>query len=116
MKIFNLLDSCSLIIDYDVVDYRRWYTGYFLKIESNLADDSILFIREYVDMDERNYSYHWQNGNGDLIIRWDNAPYHPEVISYPHHKHMKDGVLKSKEVAIEDVLAYILKHSESERY
>jgi len=109
MKIFSLLDRSDFIISYDIVDYQRWDSGYYFKIKANLCNESNLFIREYVDELERNYSYHWQNKKSELIIRWDNAPYHKNIISYPHHKHKKGKVFESKEVTIEDVLKYIRK-------
>lgn len=33
------------------------------------------------------YRHHWQDSNGGLIKRWDNAPHHPEVDTFPHHLH-----------------------------
>jgi len=33
------------------------------------------------------YRCHWQDSNGRLIKRWDNAPHHPEVDTFPHHLH-----------------------------
>ncbi len=33
-----------------------------------------------------------------LIIRWDNAPHHREISSFPFHMHKKDGVYESKEM------------------
>jgi hypothetical protein len=31
------------------------------------------------------YSFHWQRPDGSLQRRWDNAPHHPEIASFPHH-------------------------------
>ena len=36
------------------------------------------------------YSFHWQRPDGSLIRRWDNAPHHPEIASFPHHVHEGD--------------------------
>ena len=55
------------------------------------------------------YSFHWQDKNGDLIIRWDNAPHYKNIKTFPHHKHTKNGVEESDEVCLEDVLKYIEK-------
>ena len=32
-----------------------------------------------------------------LVFRYDNVPHHPEVKSFPHHKHLKSDLLKSEE-------------------
>ena len=29
--------------------------------------------------------------NGQLIIRWDNAPHHKQIQTYPHHKHLGES-------------------------
>ncbi|WP_457613933.1 toxin-antitoxin system TumE family protein [Methanocaldococcus sp.] len=41
------------------------------------------------------YSFHWQDKNGDLIVRWDNAPHYRNIKTFPHYKHTKN-VLKNQ--------------------
>jgi len=36
------------------------------------------------------YSFHWQDAQGKLKQRWDNAPHHPELPNFPHHVHNQD--------------------------
>ena len=56
------------------------------------------------------YSFHWQDANGQLRKRWDNAAHHLEVLTSPHHLH--DGaeadVLPHGPVSAEEVLAIIV--------
>ncbi len=33
------------------------------------------------------YRFHWQNTQGQLIRRWDNAPHHKDVETFPNHLH-----------------------------
>ena len=33
------------------------------------------------------YRHHWQNKSGMLKKRWDNAPHHPQLDSFPDHVH-----------------------------
>ncbi len=42
--------------------------------------------------------------NDELIIRWDNAPHHRELSTFPDHVHRKDRVHESKEMTVEDIL------------
>jgi len=42
-----------------------------------------------------------------MILRWDNAPYHPNIITYPHHKHKESGVSPSHEITLEEVITFI---------
>lgn len=34
------------------------------------------------------YSYYWLDTSNELIIGWDNAPHHPKLKTFPHHKHL----------------------------
>lgn len=107
MVIFELLNKSSAVADFQILAYERWEKGYYIKIIAELVDSSQLFIREYIDPEERNYSYHWQKNTGELIIRWDNAPHHKELNTFPHHRHKKDSVSPSEPVTIEEVIEYI---------
>jgi len=55
------------------------------------------------------YSFHWQDADGRLRKRWDNAAHHPEVPTHPHHVH--DGaeaeVLPHEPISAEGVLAIL---------
>lgn len=71
-----------------------------------------LFFFEYIKVSGRKiirekYRYHWQKSSGELIKRWDNAPHHKEVSTFPYHIDTKDGVKPSKEVDIDYVLSKI---------
>jgi hypothetical protein len=37
------------------------------------------------------YSFHWQDAEGNLKRRWDNAPHYPNLPNAPHHIHAADG-------------------------
>ena len=44
-----------------------------------------------------------------LIFRYDNAPHHESVQTFPHHKHTLSQVLESPEVTLYDVLLEIVR-------
>ncbi|CAG0996063.1 MAG: hypothetical protein MPEBLZ_01887 [Candidatus Methanoperedens nitroreducens] len=49
--------------------------------------------------EESDYSYHWeQRAQRGLIHRWDNAPDHPEIESFPDHFHdgTENNILSSE--------------------
>lgn len=74
------------------------------------TDDSQLFIRDYLfDGKEKKYSFHWQDKERNLIIRWDNQPHWEKIRTFPHHKHKDGEVLESKEYTLEKVLDVIAK-------
>jgi hypothetical protein len=37
------------------------------------------------------YSFHLQDSRSRLLFRYDNAPHHRDVPSFPHHKHVRYG-------------------------
>jgi hypothetical protein len=58
-----------------------------------LVDNSLLQCVERARVEPEGlqierYSFHWQRADGSLIRRWDNAPYHREISSFPHHIHV----------------------------
>jgi hypothetical protein len=55
------------------------------------------------------YSFHWQDIDGQLRKRWDNAAHHPEVLTHPHHVHdsTEANVLPHGPISAEEVLAII---------
>ncbi len=75
---------------------------------------SLLEFLEMICISERRferprYRFHWQDTKSKLIIRWDNAKHHPEISSYPHHKHIlsEEKIEPSESVGIKDVLEFI---------
>ena len=80
----------------------------------SLADGGLLemFERFEVVSEEvkvTKYSFQWQDADGKLRRRWDSAPHHPEVVTYPHHVHegSDDVVLPHDSVTATDVLKII---------
>ena len=108
MDILQLLDQSDWIERYEIQDFRQWNGGLYYKLKIVFHDQSILFAREYMDESERNYSFHWQDQNDALIMRWDNAPHHDKITTFPHHKHDKKGsVTENIEITIKKVLKII---------
>ena len=71
----------------------------FIRFIIEFRDNSELHIFEYVDsnLHRIDYSYHWQNKDKILITRWDSAPHHPEIKTFPHHVHERD-IIKTSDI------------------
>jgi len=108
-KILKLLKKKKFVKDYSLLDFKQGEAFYYIKMKVIFSDKSILFIREYMDREEFLYSYHWQDKEGKLLYRWDNAPYHKEIETFPYHLHYKNKIKESKPVSIEEVLEFIEK-------
>jgi hypothetical protein len=81
-----------------------------------LIDGSELRFLEYVRIiggqaKVLRYRFQWQMGE-EFIIRWNNAPHHREVETFPNHKHVR-GEEKPKP-SKETNLASVLKEIEEE--
>jgi hypothetical protein len=52
----------------------------YLRIQAYLINDGQLDIFIYVNSNQEisleKYSFHWQDKNKNLVMRWDNAPHH----------------------------------------
>ena len=61
-----------------------------------IIDGSVLHIKEYIDakytIQKVSYAYQYQNRDGDLIFRYDNAIHRP-ALEFKEHKHIKGGVI-----------------------
>jgi hypothetical protein len=82
------------------------------KLRLLLRDSSFLDIWLSADGD---YSFHWeQRRQHGKLYRWDNAPHHPQIATFPHHLHEGDestivpSYLNSTiEIALRQVLEYV---------
>ena len=65
-------------------------TGLF-RYRLSLCDGSTLEMFELFQIKDKiqvcKYSFHWQDPDGRLRKRWDNAPHHPEISTNPNHVH-----------------------------
>ena len=66
----------------------------------NIKRDKVIHLK---------YRFHLMNVNDEMVFRYDNAPHHPEITTYPHHKHVKGEEMprRSKEIGLKDVLLEI---------
>jgi hypothetical protein len=77
---------------------------YVLKARAELANGWILHYWEHGTGKVRRYSFQVLIGRR-MVVRWDNAPHHREVESFPHHKHAGRTIEASKDMTVELVLA-----------
>ena len=72
------------------LDKRTLYAG-LIRGDLYFADGSRLHFRELVEVQvqvvRRMYSYHYQAADAALIFRYDDTPHHPDLSTFPHHKH-----------------------------
>ena len=69
-----------------------------------------LEFAEVVDTEQTTkvkYRYQYMDEKQLLIFRYDNAPHHKEVKSFPHHRHTPNKVTDSNEPGLNNILLEI---------
>ena len=112
-EVERVLHSCllttSVNIQIELIDIN---SGYF-KAQLIFIDNSELHLFEFATTENdkpavEKYRYHYQNSEGKLIMRWDNAKHHPEIKTFPSHLHVGNKVEESRKPEIEDVLLEVI--------
>lgn len=80
----------------------RYWDGSILQLNERL-------IKEGVRLRKVEYVYHYQQENGSLIFRYDNSPHYPDLATYPHHKHVRDGAAERVEATQPPQLTDVLR-------
>jgi len=70
-------------------------------------DGSVIDFRELVSEGEANYRFHYMDKDNRLIKRWDTAPHHRELTTFPFNLHTSDGVRECRKVTLINVLDQI---------
>lgn len=78
----------------------RFWDGSLLEFSEALIEQGVILLKT-------DYSYHYQSSDGTLVFRYDNAPHHRHVATFPHHKHTADDVIDSRPPHLIDVLREI---------
>jgi len=86
----------------------------FIRIRAELANGDLLEAFEFVvaktnEIQTLTYRIHWQEKDGSLKRRWDNAPHHTEIPTFPHHVHLgpAEDVGSSEPMTIMNVIAFL---------
>lgn len=93
----NRLQTDSIVLWFDTLAERANENEGYFRARVYLHDGSVMDFSEYVIPTENeaialvSYRYHWQNKDGKLIRRWDNAPHFQKLSNFPHHIHNSIG-------------------------
>ncbi|MFH1774431.1 MAG: DUF6516 family protein [Methanobacteriota archaeon] len=101
----------SKIIADDKIHFKFERNTAFIRGTLIFVDGSILRFMEFIDMLNKlhRYRFQWMDSKNYLIRRWDNAPHHKEISSFPHHTHIqgKSNPVASRDITLEEVLDFI---------
>jgi len=99
-------DISSYVIHKKIYNSRQGFISGSVIFE----DSSRLDFAEVKDSglkEKTKYRYHYMNKEGGLIFRYDNAPHHKNIRTFPHHKHISDDVRESCEPTLYEILLEI---------
>jgi hypothetical protein len=111
VKVIDDYSKTGFIVTSEVrMDIRTEKIG-VIKSTIVFTDDSKLFATEYVDLrykiEKFSYSFHFQDKNGNLIFRYDNASHKPDL-GFKNHKHFKGVLCQAEAPELRDVLEEII--------
>lgn len=106
-EIVKKLDESNIVEKVEIIEMVDEQSIKMLKLKAELRNRTILYIHELHTKKYQKYSYHWQNKDGKLFLRWDNSPHHKELPNFPYHLHKKSKIESSFRVEIDDVLSEI---------
>jgi len=114
-QVQSVIEVCPVVQTFNVTyDKRSTYEG-FIHGEIIFVDDSLLHLREFVDVetdiDRSTYVYQYMTAAQTLVFRYDNTGHHRKLnlLTYPHHKHDNSevNVIASPAPDLADVLREI---------
>ena len=114
VKVIEEYSKTNLIIDSDLhIDCRTEKIG-IIKGTITFIDNSNLFFTEYLDnrykIEKLTYSFHYQQKDGTLIFRYDNAQHKPRL-GFAAHKHLPSGEIIQFDIPeLKDVFEEIMGH------
>jgi len=83
-------------------------TGHF-RLKALLTEKEFIEIFEfYFSGNLLKYSYTYIKDDNS-ILRYDNAPHHKKLKSFPHHKHIKDKIKELEKPQLEEFLRDLMK-------
>ena len=109
----NLLRSHPLIVRVEIISQFAIDEEGYVRLIAYFINGSELHLFEYIAKGRvEKYAYHLQDTEGKTILRYDNRPHHPEVETFPNHKHMSSSFhpLPSRKPTLNELLAEASKY------
>jgi len=107
----KIINSSNFILVSEIK--KQKINDFLCVIEAKLIfETGILDIVEVVKVTnnqfvKKKYKYNFRTHLNNLIFRYDNSTHYNELSTFPHHKHLSDKVVESKEPDILIILSEI---------
>jgi len=109
------IHACTIVATYNLNAVQQSPNTAYLEGEVLFTDGTCLVFFEFLrsaltGLNREKYRYHFMDAGNQLVFRYDNAPHHPKIATFPHHKHRPTGVTDSLAPRFEQVLVEIEAH------
>ncbi|MCX7093950.1 MAG: DUF6516 family protein [Methylobacter sp.] len=99
-------NSRSLSLTKKIYNFNQGYISGSVVFENNCRLDFIE-VKNTDTKPKIKYRYHYMDEQQVMVFRYDNAPHHVEVDTFPHHKHEGGDIKSCVEPNLYDVLMEI---------
>ncbi len=108
------IDDYGFAESIDIKEEIRAAKQAIIKAKIFLVDGSVLHVKEYIDanynIEKINYAYQYQDEEGKMVFRYDNARHKPDL-GFNDHKHLDDGTtVQSSAPDISDVVDEVISY------
>ena len=102
--------GCTVVATYSLNTAQLSPSTGYVEGEVTFVDGSRIIFFEFLRqsgtlLGRETYRYHFMDASNQLLFRYDNAPHHPGVTTFPHHKHLPSDVTDSPAPRFAQVLA-----------
>jgi len=95
----GLVTATSIQREIDVNLGRGFIQGHI-----TFADGSTLEFSEQLPTERKKFRLHYRDAQNDLIARWDSAPHHKTLSTFPFHKHTPQGIEAHQAITLIEAL------------
>ncbi len=78
--------------------------GLLVFTDSSILEMALFASERHHTVAVDKYRLHYMDQQGRMLFRYDNAPHHKEISSYPHHKHVPKKTIPSAMPSIKEIL------------
>ena len=79
----------------------------FIKGRLTFLNGSVLAFSEQLPTQRQKFRFHYMDRENNLILRWDSAPHHRQLSTFPFHLHTPQGVQAHPAITLLEVLSRI---------
>jgi hypothetical protein len=99
----QLITSDPYFISMEILREESNMASGFIQLKVQLIKNASLRIFEYFEESKGVHTYRYQllDDQNNPIIRWDNAPHHRNLSTFPHHYHYQNTVFESPQYTLQ---------------